>query len=379
MSDGEGDEIDGEEELAAPDWRVRAGPRTNRHKGERGARSNTCRSGMMGRGRTHQYVAKQKSEDRSRRPIIAMDYFFMKMDSAPSVQAVSEESTTCGAVKEDRHQNIMSSVALKNGVEEPWTIERVVKFIDLLGYREITLKSDTEVAIIAFRNRAAAMCKAEVTTEDAVKGDTESNGLIENAVMLIRGIIRTIKCHIERRTQEPLSDDSPVMPWLVEHAGCILSRCQKGRDGKTPFERLHGKKPTQEFVPFGEKVLARRVITEPMNRMNLRYQYGVWLEMRNNSAECFIGNADGVFRAREIRRLEPQDRWGTEAVNSVIGVPWSMTDGQWAGDRPQVRVDPIPIPPLPFERARIQRERITKQDIEPQNYSAWSRKVGSKK
>ena len=24
------------------------------------------------------------------------------------------------------------------------------------------------------------------------------------------------------------------------------SRCQKGRDGRTPFERLHGKKPTQE-------------------------------------------------------------------------------------------------------------------------------------
>ena len=86
-----------------------------------------------------------------------------------------------------------------------------------------------------------------------MKGDKESNGLIENAVMLIRGIIRTIKCHIESRTQEPLSDDSPVMPWLVEHAGCILSRCPKGRDGRTPFERLHGKKPTQEFVPFGEK------------------------------------------------------------------------------------------------------------------------------
>ena len=27
MSNEEGDEIDGEEELAAPDWRVRAGPR----------------------------------------------------------------------------------------------------------------------------------------------------------------------------------------------------------------------------------------------------------------------------------------------------------------------------------------------------------------
>ena len=203
-----------------------------------------------------------------------------------------------------------------------------MKFIDSLGYREITLKSDSEPSIIAFRNRVAAMCKAAVTTEDAVKGDKESNGLIENAVMLLRGIIRTIQCHIESRTQEPLSDDSPVTPWLVKHAGCVLSKCQKGRDRRTPFERLHRKKPTQEFVPFGEKVVARQITTDPRNRTNPRYQYGVWLRMRNNSAECFIGNADGLFRAREIRRLEPQDRWDTEAVDSLMGVPWRMRDGK---------------------------------------------------
>ena len=72
------------------------------------------------------------------------------------------------------------------------------------------------------------MCKAEVITEDAVKGDKESNGLTENAVMLIRGIIRTIKCHIESSTQEPLSDESLILLWWVEHAGRILSRCQRG-------------------------------------------------------------------------------------------------------------------------------------------------------
>ena len=32
MSDEEGDRIDGEEELAARDWRVRARPETNRHR-----------------------------------------------------------------------------------------------------------------------------------------------------------------------------------------------------------------------------------------------------------------------------------------------------------------------------------------------------------
>ena len=134
----------------------------------------------------------------------------MRMELTPNVQAISEESITCVAVKEDRHQIIMSSV----GAEEGWTIERVSKFIDLLGYREITLKSDTEPAFVAFRNRVDAMCKAEVTTEDAVKGDKESNGLIENARLVLRGIIRTVKCHIESRTQEPLNDGSLVMPWL---------------------------------------------------------------------------------------------------------------------------------------------------------------------
>ena len=169
MSGEEGDEIDGDEEYAAPDWRVKAGPRNKPTQREREEHKTThvpfrdwCAHGMKGRGRKHHRVAMQKSEDQSRTPIITMDYFFMKMESAPKVQAISEESITCVAVKEDRHQNIMNSVALKKGVEEPWTIERVVKFIDLLGYREITLKSDTEPAIIAFRNRVAAMCNGRI-------------------------------------------------------------------------------------------------------------------------------------------------------------------------------------------------------------------------
>ena len=86
--------------------------------------------------------------------------------------------------------------------------------------------------------------------------------------------------------------------------------------------------------------------------------------MRNNSAECFIGNEGGVFRAREIRRLEPRDRWDREAINNVIGVPWRMPDGRWTVDRPEIQVDPIPMPPVPFDGARVPRERITKQDID---------------
>ena len=143
----------------------------------------------------------------------------------------------------------------------------------------------------------------------------------------------------------------------------LVQVSEKGRDGKRPFERLRGKRPTQEFVPFGEKVLARKVTAGPMNRMDPRYQNEMWLGMRNNGAECFVGNTHGVFTAREIWRLEPLDTWNAEAITNVIGVPWRMTDGRWSVDRQEARVDSIPTPPLSHEGARIQRERVTKQDI----------------
>ena len=82
MSDEKETETDGEGELAAPDWKVRAGPRSNPTRREREEHEAThvpfrdwCAYCMMGRGRTHHHIAKQKSEDQSRRPIIAMDYF----------------------------------------------------------------------------------------------------------------------------------------------------------------------------------------------------------------------------------------------------------------------------------------------------------------
>ena len=57
-----------------------------------------------------------------------------------------------------------------------------------------------------------------------------------------------------------------------------------------------------------------------------------------------------------VRRLEPQGRWDKEATKNVIGEPWRVTNGRWTVDRPEIEVDPIPIPPLPVEGARIQRK-----------------------
>ena len=210
MSDEDGDGIVGEEELAPPDWRVRARPRNNPTLKEREEPEAThvpfrhwCTHCMIGRGRTHHHTTKQEERGSVEKTYHCDGLFAHENEVCCGCATNDKISIICIAMLEDRHQNIMSTVALKMGVEERWTAKKVTKFMHLLGYREIPLKSDTELAMLAFTNRVAEMYKAEITTEDAVKGDRASNGLIENAVMLIRGIIRTIKCHIASNTQEP--------------------------------------------------------------------------------------------------------------------------------------------------------------------------------
>ena len=59
------------------------------------------------------------------------------------------------------------------------------------------------------------------------------------------------------KIQKKLEAGAALNAWLVEHAAVILSRCRRGNDGRTSFERIHGKAPTQQMLPVGEEIWFR--------------------------------------------------------------------------------------------------------------------------
>ena len=61
----------------------------------------------------------------------------LQQNSTASSQTIPEESVTSIAVKEDRHQNLVSSVVVKKGIEEPWTSESVARFINSSGTQKL--------------------------------------------------------------------------------------------------------------------------------------------------------------------------------------------------------------------------------------------------
>ena len=143
---------------------------------------------------------------------------------------------------------------------------------------------------------------------------------------------------METCTQEELREDSPILGTCRE---CFVkvpegSRWSDAIYLKGCMERRQ--QPTQEFVPLGKKVVARPISSEPLNRMNPTHKFGVWMGVtKSNSAECFVETAEVVFGAREVRRIEHQDRWDKEAINNLIGVPWRNADGNWTVDTPVSR------------------------------------------
>ena len=93
------------------------------------------------------------------------------------------------------------------------------------------------------------------------------------------------------------------MPWLVRHAGWIRNRFVVKSDGRTAYERWKGKKFNKELVEFGERVMYLKPGTQGTNKFDVRWESGIWLGARDESAESIIGTKEGCIRIKDIRRF----------------------------------------------------------------------------
>eukprot|EP00969_Alexandrium_andersonii_P039439 1728313-Alexandrium_andersonii.AAC.1 len=59
--------------------------------------------------------------------------------------------------------------------------------------------------------------------EESPVGESESNGMAERAVQEVQGQVRTLRDAFEARYQERMAGDSPMWPWMIRHAGTLIS------------------------------------------------------------------------------------------------------------------------------------------------------------
>ena len=98
-----------------------------------------------------------------------------------------------------------------------------------------------------------------ITPEQPPKGESPSNGNVEEAGKTTRSILKVFKDMIDTKIREEVPSDSQVMQWLVRWAAMLYSRFKVGADGKSSYERQKGRKCKQEVLPFAEKVMYKKL------------------------------------------------------------------------------------------------------------------------
>ena len=130
--------------------------------------------------------------------------------------------------------------------EDDYAVDLTVNDFCWLGFTAVILKADNENAIRALLARVVERAAATITPveqislESAAKYDSQSNGLTEVGVALVRGMFRTLKLCLEARIERYIPVEHAIVPWLLEHTSLILNTSGVGPDRHTAWARARG-------------------------------------------------------------------------------------------------------------------------------------------
>ena len=157
-------------------------------------------------------------------------------------------------------------------------------------------------------------------------GESQSNGVIERAVGLVAGQARTLKAALEHRKGNRVPPDARILCWLVEFAAYLMNRCDIGSDGKTPLQRLHGRRDNRPILEFGEKILYMPAKPARGGKQEPRFRPRVFVGMLNSSSEAVVVTEQGTAtktRWANVRRIPESDSWDANRILGIRAVPWS--------------------------------------------------------
>ena len=226
------------------------------------------------------------------------------------------------------------------------------------------------------------MPTVEFVMEESRVEEHQSNGTIEVTVREIQKQVRVMKSALEERIKCDVPSRHPILAFLVEHAGRLMSRYQVGRNGRTAYELHAGKPYRRQLVEFGERVYFMPIRPGGARQAKLdpKWQDGAFLGIRDRSDEMLIMTTSGVYKTRNVRRRPELERWDFEFLMTLKGTPWNPNPaaGEMAADALPTDMAvsmpaPAPVPQVVVAAALVDRAAsrvcIKKADVQKYGYS----------
>lgn len=313
-----------------------------------------CADCVRGKGLAEAHRKQRLGQDakEQRRPLIALDYFYLGKDE--------EQSLPILAMVEEQTGRTYAVCMPEKGVQHQYNVAAVSKLLKVSGCLGGVLKSDNERSLVALRNELQRLFPS-LSCEDATKGESQSNGLIESYIGKIEAQARTMKSALERH-YGPIHPRHSVLTWLVDYAAALLSRHNRGADGLTPFERSTGKPWRVRTPEFGECVWYQPLKGERSgSKLDPKFDEGIFLGIQEGSAMKWIGTGTGVHRCWTIKCKFGGDRWDGSLLKHMIGLPWQLRPKKDMGEKSLPKEIEVDLPALDLEAAEATQEKEVKR------------------
>eukprot|EP00435_Cladocopium_sp_Y103_P034158 s1161_g8.t1 len=274
---------------------------------------NWCEHCLQATGYSQKHTKKDHSQDMI--PTISMDYFYMNEEpnARPHLVAI------------DRKTGMMMATALeKKGVGDATGRKLLTRFLELLGYKEVVLKSDGEHPLVRLKKDAGreATTVTKVVCEESPAGDSKANGEAESAVREVKWRIRAVRLTLEKKLGVKLEDGHPLVQWIPRYASEQANRFRVGADGRTPEERRTGKKWIKPLPLFGEKVLIKPAGKGKKTDM-ARMVPARFVGMHNRFGSVLGMTSEGVIVGSGFHRLADDEQWDPLDAD-LRGAPWDV-------------------------------------------------------
>ena len=220
-----------------------------------------CRHCVRAMGRNAPHRTRTEEQRERQVPKVSMDFFFMsqadeKADKNPLVVMVDESTG-------EKYARAVGKKGIGEENEMEWLEETKSWGHQGGDGGHNILKSDGERSIVALRTALAKFHGGKVVPEDPPRGESQSNGTVEEAGKTVREFVRVLREHVQDKAEVELGASDVFVLWMVRWAAMMVSRFLVGKDGLTAYERRRDRKCRIPVVAFGEKVWYKEIRSAP--------------------------------------------------------------------------------------------------------------------
>ena len=241
---------------------------------------------------------------------ISIDYAFRTAEEA------EEDLAPILVAYDNNYESIWAIEVAAKGIEAGVGVEWLVEKLDMSGYHgtKITLKSDNEPSILAFKNAVAMRRSGETAMIESPVRESNANGQVERAIRTWRDQYRTMRHYTEHRFKKKIEKSFALNSWLISWASEVLNRFKVHSNGRTSFEMMTGHRCKHKVAAFGEKVHFQHTKN---GKGEYRKDIGIFIGMMGRSNTFLIGNSDGIFGSPNIMSFPDEQAFDADMAIGI--------------------------------------------------------------